>query len=319
MGLHSIGKVGLILLLLLFSSAAAAGAAPDTPTYTISYTIAPAPDGSAAWTVEYRALLPTGEDITAFERDVSDSSVLPADDVRGVMERSAKNAAEATSRPMEIRNFSVSTLVQTTPTGTYGVIRYSFLWTGFTQPGDRITIGDAFVGGLYLSRETTLVIHMPKEYTVAGASPAPDFSGSDLTWQGVRSFPPGEPRIVLQPPQFPWPVVLPAIAAAGTVSGLVVWYAVKRRKREPVAVPNPRTDVALVNEIARFEDRILLLLQESGGELYQSDITTRLGAPKSTVSSALNILHDDGRIVKVRKGRENLIRLARDENPAGKK
>lgn len=319
MGLHRIGKVGLILILLLFSSAAAAGAAPDAPTYTISYTIAPALDGTAAWTVEYRTLLPTGDDVTAFERDVSDSSSLPAEDVREVMKSSAKNAAEATSRPMEIRNFSASTLVQTTPTGTYGIIRYSFLWTGFTQPGDSITIGDAFVGGLYLSHETTLVIHPPKEYTVAGASPAPDFSGNDLTWQGVRSFPPGEPRIVLQPPRFPWPVVLPAVVAAGTVSGLVVWYIFKRRKGQPVATPNPRTDGTLVNEIARFEDRILLLLQESGGELYQSDITTRLGAPKSTVSSALNVLHDDGRIVKVRKGRENLIRLVRNENPAGKK
>jgi uncharacterized membrane protein len=62
--------------------------------------------------------------------------------------------------------------------------------------------------------------------------------------------------------------------------------------------------------VKNLEDRILLMLQGSGGEMYQSEMTQRLGMPKSTVSAALATLHDRKAIVKVKKGRENLIRLA---------
>jgi uncharacterized membrane protein len=52
------------------------------------------------------------------------------------------------------------------------------------------------------------------------------------------------------------------------------------------------------------------MLLTSGGEMYQSDIVKNLGLPKSTVSTALNDLHAKKIILKVKKGRENLIRLA---------
>ncbi len=39
------------------------------------------------------------------------------------------------------------------------------------------------------------------------------------------------------------------------------------------------------------EDRIMKILKESGGTLYQSEIGRQLDLPKSTVSSALNELH----------------------------
>ena len=58
-----------------------------------------------------------------------------------------------------------------------------------------------------------------------------------------------------------------------------------------------------------LEDRIVKLLREKGGSMYQSDIGKQLGLPKSTVSSALNELHNRNVIQKIKKGRENLIRL----------
>jgi uncharacterized membrane protein len=57
------------------------------------------------------------------------------------------------------------------------------------------------------------------------------------------------------------------------------------------------------------QDRIVKLLNESGGSLYQSEIGKKLDIPRSTVSAALNQLHDKKMIQKVKKGRENLIRL----------
>ena len=57
-------------------------------------------------------------------------------------------------------------------------------------------------------------------------------------------------------------------------------------------------------------NRILALLREKGGSAYQHGIVEGPALPKSTVSEAVNRLNAAGRIEKVRKGRENLIRLA---------
>ncbi|MFY9800521.1 MAG: helix-turn-helix domain-containing protein, partial [Methanoregula sp.] len=62
-------------------------------------------------------------------------------------------------------------------------------------------------------------------------------------------------------------------------------------------------------DIISLEERIIQLLKTSGGEQYQSDIVKNLGLPKSTVSATLNDLHQRGVIQKIKKGRENLIRL----------
>lgn len=300
---------GLLLFLLLLGTHVPVSATTEALSYTISYSIAPASDGSAFWIVEYRALLPAPEDVAIFERDTSDASVIPAGEIQQVMERSAAHAAAGTGRAMEIRNFSVTSAVQATPTGTYGVVRYSFLWSGFADVQEKMVIGDAFVGGLYLSKETTLVIRPPPGFKVISQVPPADISRDDLTWYGLRSFEPGEPRIVLEPPAFPWLLaVLGFIIILSAGSGAAVVY--MRRTNPAAREGDPITaQEQAARELASLEDRIVKLLEENGRELYQSEIIARLGAPKSTVSSALAVLHDNGRIVKVRKGRENLIRL----------
>jgi uncharacterized membrane protein len=142
------------------------------------------------------------------------------------------------------------------------------------------------------------------------ATPPPDLSRDDLTWYGLRSFEPGEPRVVMAPPVFPWleaAIAVLIFAAVGTGSAVFV---IRRQKAAvPAASAAPPAPDQAAKDLASLEDRIVQLLKESGGELYQSEITARLGAPKSTVSSALAGLHEKHRIVKVRKGRENLIRL----------
>ena len=62
-------------------------------------------------------------------------------------------------------------------------------------------------------------------------------------------------------------------------------------------------------EMMDVEERIIKILQEGGRELYQSQIGRQLDLPKSSVSSALNQMHDKKLIMKIKKGRENLIRL----------
>ncbi|MCL7474476.1 MAG: hypothetical protein SCH39_11860 [Methanosarcinales archaeon] len=57
------------------------------------------------------------------------------------------------------------------------------------------------------------------------------------------------------------------------------------------------------------EDIIISMLKERGGAMMQSSIVNNSGFSKSKTSSLLNKMAEDGAIQRVRKGRENLVRL----------
>jgi len=299
--------VAVTVVLLLFIPVIA-GAAPVPPDSSITYTITLKEDGTADWHVEYRTLLAADEDVRAFDSYTKNVSFTYLPQFQDLMQRSAAQAAAATSRPMEITDFAGDTVIQTTPTGRFGVVYYSFSWKNFAKTGTNLAIGDAFAGGMYLAKDNTLVIRYPSGYTVRVAEPVPDQVRDGLIWYGQRSFGAGEPRLVVEKPGFPWlPVLIGGVLILIVIAGLY-GVMVKRRPSEPdepevAAVPLSEAD------LISLEDRIIQLLKTSGGEQYQSEIVKNLGLPKSTVSATLNDLHKRGIIQKVKRGRENLIRL----------
>jgi hypothetical protein len=188
---------------------------------------------------------------------------------------------------------------------------YSFNWRGFAKTGAQLTIGDALAGGLYLAKDNTLIIRYPAGYTVILAEPAPDQVRDGLIWYGQRSFGAGEPRLVFERSGFPWlPILLGSVFVLIVIAGSFLVMK-KRRRREPDVPDEPDVSTVPLSEadLVNLEERIVHLLKASGGEQYQSDIVKNLGLPKSTVSATLNDLHQRGVIQKVKKGRENLIRL----------
>jgi uncharacterized membrane protein len=52
-------------------------------------------------------------------------------------------------------------------------------------------------------------------------------------------------------------------------------------------------------------------LIKCGGQAYQSDIVTESGLSKSKISSVLSKMKKEGRIIKIKKGKENIIRLVK--------
>jgi uncharacterized membrane protein len=295
-----------IVIVLLLCIPVIAGAAPG-PDFTTTYTITIQEDGTAVWYVEYRALLATQDDLNAFENYSSDLDSVYLPQFKDLMQNSAAQAEVATSRHMVIDDFSGDAVIQTSPTGRYGVVFFSFRWTDFAGQKNGLVIGDAFAGGLYLSKDTSLIIRYPSGYTVKAAEPAPDEVRDGLVWYGLRPFGPGEPRLVLERPAFP---LLPFIIGCGVLiiatAGLFLYFRKKRRMGPP---EQQQEEVLSDTDMASLEERIVQLLTAHGGELFQSEIVRNLGLPKSTVSSALNELHSRGAIQKVRRGRENLIRL----------
>jgi predicted transcriptional regulator len=296
------------LLAILICVPLIADAASTPPDSVITYTITLQEDGTAIWHVEYRTPLASDEDVATFETyaDNISSTYLPR--FQDLMQRSAAEAAAATSRPMEADDFSGDAVIQASPTGRFGVVFYSFSWHGFAKTGSNLAMGDALAGGLYLAKENTLIVRYPAGYTISSTEPAPDQVRDGLIWYGLRSFGAGEPRLVFEKSGF-----LPLFVLVGSgiiifltlIAGAVIW---KRRSREPDdteerAVPLPEADRI------SLEDTIIQLLKTTGGEQYQSEIVRNLGLPKSTVSATLNDLHQRGIIRKIKKGRENLIRL----------
>jgi uncharacterized membrane protein len=310
-----------LIALLLVCTVGIAGAAVVPPDPSITYTITVGEDGTGIWHVEYRTLLASDEDQKAFDSYAKNLSSLFLPQFRDLMQRSASQASVATSRKMEITDFSGDAVIQTSPTGKYGVVFYSFIWKGFAKPGDQLTIGDAFAGGMYLAKDHTLIIRYPAGYTVSLAEPAPDQVRDGLIWYGQRSFGAGEPRLVFEQSGFPYvPVLFGSALVLIVIAG--VFFVLKKRRledtNEPVETDEPvetgEPDSATVPlsdaEMLSLEEKIVQLLKASNGEQYQSEIVKNLGLPKSTVSATLNDLHKRGIIQKIKKGRENLIRLA---------
>ena len=82
--------------------------------------------------------------------------------------------------------------------------------------------------------------------------------------------------------------------------------ALKRERevnREVVFLP------AFLEGMGSYEDEIEKLLSDAGGTAFQSDIVKAAGLSKSVISIVLSRMREEGKIVKIRRGRENLIRL----------
>jgi uncharacterized membrane protein len=296
------------LAILFIFSISIANAAPDN--FKVTYTINVKEDGSATWSVEYRTLLSTKEDFDSFENYTSQLNDKYLIEFRELMQRSAQEAANATARTMIAKDFKGEAIIQSTPTGKYGVVNYNFTWTDFAKIDEKINVGDVFVGGLYLSGDNTLIIQYPHDYTVEEVIPQPDQSRDELIWYGIRSFSAGEPRIIFAKPLFPWiTVIMAAIIILSIATGV---FLIKRKKEgegdPPQEIHENNIEIPEI-EMMDLEERILKLLKENGGVLYQSEIGRQLDLPKSTVSSALNQLNDKNLIMKIKKGRENLIRV----------
>lgn len=302
----------LVLTVLLLCTAAAAAA--EIPPYTTTYTVSVLEDGSALWQIEYRTLLVTDADLAAFNAYTADLPAVYLPQVQDLMQRSAAQASVVASRPMAVSNVTGNTVVQTSPTGRYGVVMYSISWSGFAEPDGTLAVGDAFAGGLYLAKDNTLILRYPPGWTVTRAEPAPDDRRDGLAWYGLRTFGPGEPRVTVERSSFP---LVPVIILLFVISLLGAGYMIYRKGKaqedpgEPAGPEEPVAAPLSAEEEAGLEERIVAILVAAGGELHQADIVKALGIPKSTVSSSLAGLHAKGVIVKVKKGRENLIRLVR--------
>ncbi|MCX9010044.1 MAG: hypothetical protein OIN66_02875 [Candidatus Methanoperedens sp.] len=122
----------------------------------------------------------------------------------------------------------------------------------------------------------------------------------------------GEPALTLTPrsgASVTWFMIM--VVMFGLVSGTSL---ILRRRRQSSMqgdkndnpVPSRRE---MAEDIVWSEEMIEQYLARSGGQAYQSDTIKESGLSKSKISSVLEKMKEYGKIVKIRKGKENLIRL----------
>ncbi len=279
-------------------------------------------NGNAVWTMEeylplanqneideWEEYIQSGESIEQYQYDI--------EEFRGRIEWLIILAELSSDRSMNAENFNLSHDTLNTLSGTFGIVRFSFEWINFsrTEP-DKFFIGDVFSEGMILSYDNVLVINIPMGYEVESVSP--DFDerdGNRLIWDGTlaRSFDKGEPALVLSREKTDtgiWVPVLVMVILAAAASVLLF-------KRKKSFISSTKNDVEpilspTVTEVLEDEEMIEQILIRSGGQMYQSEIVKLSGLSKSKISIVLSKMKEDGMIIKIKKGKGNIIRLVND-------
>lgn len=275
-------------------------------------------NGDATWTIEKRVPLATQTDITDWEEFIQKGQDrnLVQTDLKEFKDRISwfiRSAETFSNRSMEADQFNISYGTAQTLSGAFSIISYRFDWKNFSRvDNSKIVIGDTFSEGMVLSSDNVLVITIPDGYDVEEASPIFDKREANrLIWDGTlyHSFGKGEPTLTLQRSgfgQFTWVMILFAVIA---LFALAVF--IKRRNSSISQAKNksPPLIYDLAAEDLSDEQMIERILIKSGGQAYQSQIVKECGLSKSKISTVLAKMKEDGHIVKIRKGKENLIRL----------
>ncbi|WP_336343018.1 helix-turn-helix transcriptional regulator [Halalkalicoccus ordinarius] len=204
-----------------------------------------------------------------------------------------------------------------------------------------------------LSDGQRLVIHAPEEYAVDGANPDASVDNGTLIWEGPRQFEPGEPNATLVPSSRTGISVLTVGIGIALVAAIVLLvYLLSRRRTaaagrqergergweallptagdggeetsdppesEPEPAPEPPTEPddpfgGIDPELLSDEERVVRLLEANGGRMKQASIVAETDWSNAKVSQLLSSMADEGRIEKLRIGRENLITLVEEEN-----
>jgi hypothetical protein len=176
-------------------------------------------------------------------------------------------------------------------------------------------------------------------------------ASDSVTWQGEQSFADQRPRIVFGPPDgtptggtngagatatatpsptpgagdgggvLPWLalllVVLLALAGgyayrSGALGGDDAAAAATTGDGDAGGAAPDISDEELMSD----EDRVIAMLEERGGRMKQVNIVEETGWSKSKVSMLLSDMEDEGKLSKLRVGRENIVSLSGHEPEA---
>jgi hypothetical protein len=305
-------------------------------------------NGSARWTVTVTYTLDTDVERAAFERyrtafENGSAGGLGPD----LFETLADEGSEASGRPMSIREVEYrSSANESAGSLTLSFTWRNFLeQTG----GETLRFHDAVLLAeprpekrswlSTLEENQTMTIRTPPGYSVNSTqAPSFEFVNNSVVIEGPQEFD-GDLTVTYQRTEAvtedrPWGLVVGALVLA--VAVVVAAVVIRRRDEEgPTNAPTPdgspptappeggdvppdagaaagadggeaeEVDLSLLSD----EERVERLLEQNGGRMKQATIVTETGWSDAKVSQLLSSMADEGRVEKLRLGRENLISL----------
>lgn len=299
-------------------------------------------NGSVEWTAQYHTVLENESERRAFEsfaeRFEREETELFATFKQQVVADRVERAANVTGRSMEAIAFSRQTAIEEQAeegqNATLGIVEMSFVWTNATvRENGRIVLGDVFEGGLYLAEGQSLVVMAGDNLQFVSVSPMESavMSNSTLnrsesvTWTGEMQFADRRPRATFAladdqgglPADLTWMMVGLLVALLG-VGAALLWRQVGTVSRTGPGDTErtDRTEESTISdeELLSDEARVEQLLADHGNRMKQVDIVEATGWSKAKVSTLLSDMAEQGKISKLRIGRENIITLEREES-----
>lgn len=168
-------------------------------------------NGSAHWTFQYERTLENESQVQQFEqfaeRFRTEETPLYTNfqnDSRELVSQ-GRNVSD---RPMRAGEFSRNAEVTTNLDTKVGVVSLSFVWHGFARTNSsegHVVVGDVFKGGLYLSKNQSLVVQPGPNLAFESVTPNGTQSNESslaksesVTWEGEYQFTDQRPKIVFQ-------------------------------------------------------------------------------------------------------------------------
>jgi uncharacterized membrane protein len=296
-----------VLAVLLFFAAVNEGHCQDY----VQYQIYASNDNSATWIItqvlDVNATIDTWE---GFQQKIS--NIVEA-------------ALDATSREMAIEPESIQMETVISWETQSKTTEYRFKWLNFsTTENSELHFGDVFQVPeffSYLYGDGALQITYTPNYTVISVSPTPnnqDDSLQTIEWYRTQDFINGNPSITLNGKDqsgndVSWSqsILIAAVSAIAVVVSIIGVYVVRRNKQKAKTVPAALTSATLTES---DEEKILKVIQSSGGSLNQTAIAEQCRFSKAKTSQLLAALERKGVIKRFKKGRDKIVMITEKQS-----
>jgi uncharacterized membrane protein len=237
-------------------------------------------------------------------------------------------AINATNREMTIEPDSIQMETVISWETQAKTTEYRFKWLNFsTAENDKLAFSDVFQVPSFFSQlygDGALQITYPSNYTVTSISPTPNNQDNNLQtleWYRTQDFMNGNPSITLSLKSqndnaVGWSqgTLIAAVSAIViVVVSLLGFYLVRRNKQKTKDVPTAAT-LARTALTESDEEKILKIIQSSGGVLNQTAIAEQCRFSKAKTSQLLAELERKGVIKRFKKGRDKIVTLTEKQN-----
>lgn len=274
----------------------------------------------------------------------SDLSVLGIE----TFERAVAAVDEHTDREMSLENRRRSTASAETVASGTGRLTVEFTWTNFARIEENaLIIDDVLVtssGNLWLQRlddSQSLTIVTPEGYGVRDSADEVSPQEGRLRWEGPETFTSQSLQVTLTGQGSGTGLLISRVLMFGLLPAIgiivvLVAYMMRvgrinvtipsvpssdgdqsgtapDRTETPEATEPEEADDEIDEALLSDEERVERLLSENGGRMKQANIVKETDWSNAKVSQLLSSMEEEGRIDKLRIGRENLISFPEED------